>query len=223
MLAPSGRTGLARDEVCRDAAWTQPLSPPLTLCPLRSHSRIRVRGIAVFQDLPPIWVPNMISLVDADLPNRKRPARFPHVERGNRAVIVFLTVCTKHRSPLLAKPDIHALLIRLWEKPSQHWIVGRYVLLPDHVHLFCSPRSFESVNVREWSRYWKASATRAWPRKAERPIWQAEAWDTQLRFGDSYAEKWDYVRNNPVRHGLVDDAGEWPYKGEIERLEWHDY
>ena len=40
--------------------------------------------------------------------------------------------------------------------------------------------------------------------------------------GYSYDEKWQYVRNNPVRHGLVESAEKWPYQGELNRLEWHD-
>jgi hypothetical protein len=36
-----------------------------------------------------------------------------------------------------------------------------------------------------------------------------------LRSDESYAEKWNYVRENPVRAGLVRNASEWPYQGEI--------
>ena len=53
-------------------------------------------------------------------------------------------------------------------------------------------------------------------------LFQRECWDTQLRKGDSYAVKWEYVRNNPVRRGLVDNVDAWPYQGEMNVLEWHD-
>ena len=36
-----------------------------------------------------------------------------------------------------------------------------------------------------------------------------------LRSDESYADKWNYVRENPVRAGLFRDASEWPYQGEI--------
>jgi epoxyqueuosine reductase QueG len=32
------------------------------------------------------------------------------------------------------------------------------------------------------------------------------------------SEKWNYVRDNPVRAGLVSKADEWKYAGEIETL-----
>ena len=38
---------------------------------------------------------------------------------------------------------------------------------------------------------------------------------TLLRSDESYAQKWNYVRENPVRAGLVSKAGDWPYSGEI--------
>jgi REP-associated tyrosine transposase len=41
---------------------------------------------------------------------------------------------------------------------------------------------------------------------------------TSLRAGESYSEKWNYVRDNPVRAGLVSNADEWKYAGEIEKL-----
>jgi len=53
-------------------------------------------------------------------------------------------------------------------------------------------------------------------------LWQKNFWDTQLRQGNSYAAKWDYVRNNPVRHNLVTRVEDWLYQGELNVLRWHD-
>jgi hypothetical protein len=39
--------------------------------------------------------------------------------------------------------------------------------------------------------------------------------DHVLRSDESYAEKWNYVRDNPVRAGLVKSADNWRYQGEI--------
>jgi hypothetical protein len=40
-----------------------------------------------------------------------------------------------------------------------------------------------------------------------------------LRGAESYEEKWWYVRDNPVRAGLVDRWEDWPHCGEPHRLE----
>jgi hypothetical protein len=43
--------------------------------------------------------------------------------------------------------------------------------------------------------------------------------DHVLRNEEGYAQKWDYVQQNPVRAGLVDSATEWPYQGLIVKVE----
>ena len=46
-------------------------------------------------------------------------------------------------------------------------------------------------------------------------IWQRGFFDHVLRKDESYGQKWTYVRDNPVRAGLVANADDWPYAGEI--------
>jgi hypothetical protein len=77
---------------------------------------------------------------------------------------------------------------------------------------------FSTAAAEELKNY----VTRGWPNRAEIPIWQTEYWDRQLRVGESYDEKWSYVENNPARHGFVTVAADWPYRGELNVLEWHD-
>jgi len=52
------------------------------------------------------------------------------------------------------------------------------------------------------------------------PHWQKGFFDHILRSGDSYSEKWEYVRDNPVRAGLVTAWSDWPFSGEIFDLEF---
>jgi REP element-mobilizing transposase RayT len=51
------------------------------------------------------------------------------------------------------------------------------------------------------------------------PVWQRRFFDHVLRNEESYAQKWEYVRENPVRAGLVANANDWPYAGEIIRID----
>ena len=52
------------------------------------------------------------------------------------------------------------------------------------------------------------------------PHWQKGFFDHVLRHGESYSQKWNYVRANPVRAGLVSHPEDWPYLGEIFPLEY---
>jgi len=154
-----------------------------------------------------------------EVSGRKHPVHLPVRGRLDTPVIIFLTVCTKNRKPLLANAGTHAVLRGAW-KAADAWIVGRYVIMPDHVHLFCAPAKVEAPALATWLRFWKSHAARHWSGKAEVPIWQRHFWDRELRQRESYAQKWDYVRQNPVRAGLISREDDWPYQGEMHELRW---
>ena len=100
---------------------------------------------------------------------------------------------------------------------AEAWVVGRYVLMPDHLHLFAAPGRLE-IDLERWVKYWKSQFTRS--RSIAEQQWQTDHWDSRLRSGESYDAKWSYVRENPVRAGLVKTADEWPYQGELNVLPW---
>jgi len=150
---------------------------------------------------------------------RRTPIHLPLQEKLNSPAIVFLTVCTSRRKPILCSDIKHALLVSAWERADE-WIIGRYVLMPDHLHLFCAPAKLDPVPLSKWVHYWKSVTSRSWPVRSEQPIWQKSFWDRQLRSGSSYEEKWEYVRRNPVRKGLVKNADDWPHQGVLNILEW---
>lgn len=154
-------------------------------------------------------------------PHRNRPAHFPTVAVGFKSIIIFLTVCAHQRKPLLANDVTARLIVESWQA-GNFWRVGRFVIMPDHMHLFCAPNTFPPQPLKKWIAHWKNQVTRAWPHRSQIPIWQRDFWDRQLRRSESYAEKWQHVVNNPVRHGYVRRPEDWPYQGELNVLEWHD-
>ena len=93
------------------------------------------------------------------------------------------------------------------------------MLMPDHVHFFASP-SVEAKKRAVWLKLWKSVSARHLTQtfEVEPPLWQADTFDHVLRTAESYAEKWNYVRENPVRAGLVAQSADWPWQGEINRL-----
>jgi len=152
-------------------------------------------------------------------PGRKHPAHISPVERHNEPVIVFLTVCSKDRKRIFASGDVAQVIADAWIEATS-WCVGRYVIMPDHIHLFCAPNVVPPEPLDQWVRYWKNNASKNWPRPNEHPIWQRDFWDTQLRRHENYDEKWEYVLENPVRAGLVTKSDDWPFHGELNVLAW---
>jgi hypothetical protein len=68
-----------------------------------------------------------------------------HLRRLERiwidAPIYFVTTCTRNRRSLLVRDEVAAVLINEWRAAHDRhgWAVGRYVIMPDHVHFFCRP------------------------------------------------------------------------------------
>jgi putative transposase len=146
----------------------------------------------------------------------------PHVAPFARTPVYFFTACTAGRRPLLANEGVFECLRDLWTRSStlDGWFVGRFVIMPDHVHLFASPAATAKTRS-DWLKTWKSLSSRQLTRSLEiqPPFWQHDVFDHILRGSESYAQKWDYVRMNPVRRGLVAGAEDWPWQGEIHRLE----
>ena len=145
----------------------------------------------------------------------------PHLDPFTRHPLVFLTVCTARRAPILNNAESHAILHGIWFGSRAHngWCVGRYVIMPDHIHLFARPDE-KPEPLPKWVSTWKSISARQIAREtgAPTPIWQRDYFDRFLRTMDSYSNKWDYVSNNPVRAGLVVRSIDWTYQGVIHEL-----
>jgi len=155
--------------------------------------------------------------------SKSRPFRhLAHIASFREQPVVFFTVVMHARRPLLATDFAHQLLHSLWERSGDlnGWFVGDYLLMPDHVHFFARPAP-EADAMRRWVKMWKSVSARKLMQAAHltAPVWQEEYFDRFLRSDESYEEKWWYVRNNPVRAGLVTDADAWPYRGRVFDLD----
>jgi REP element-mobilizing transposase RayT len=130
-------------------------------------------------------------------------------EFPDRTTVVYLTICTSDHQSWLANEEMQALLRELW-LDARAWLVGYYLLMPDHMHFFATPGEFDFPLTR-WTHYWKRNFTRRLP--AGHPRLQDDQWDTRMRNGKHFTETWEYVRQNPVRKHLVKHPDDWPYQG----------
>jgi len=133
----------------------------------------------------------------------------------------FITTCTLERRAILAYNEVAAILVDEWRHAHDRhgWAIGRYVIMPDHVHFFCSAE-LNAKTLPIFMQRWKEWTSKRIVRglKLSGRIWQEEFFDHVLRSVESYSQKWDYVKENPVRAGLVETSDEWPWQGEIESL-----
>jgi putative transposase len=147
----------------------------------------------------------------------KRLAHPSHVARANKPTVIFLTACSNDRQAHYDSPTACEVLLSAWERALQ-WRVAEYVIMPDHIHLFCVPGVHAPEPVTRWSRYWKRLAGVSMPEL--KGSWQRDVWDRQIRSLADLDEKRSYVRMNPVRAGLCRSPDDWPYKGVLREILW---
>jgi REP element-mobilizing transposase RayT len=121
----------------------------------------------------------------------------------------------------LAREPVHEAFIRFAEKGEQHGAcTGGYVLMPDHLHAFVGMDD-RQIDLSGWMKSLKNTLSKTLRFDGiAAPHWQKDFFDHVLRSQESYQEKWDYVRENPVRAGLVKRWQDWPFSGEIFDLRY---
>jgi len=142
-----------------------------------------------------------------------KPPRLDMIFQKYDPPAYFVTLCTKNRRKVLANKSVHSAVMDYGRKAEQRGIaLGRYVIMPDHLHLFVSGNVDFDLGV--WVRRLKRVVAAA-VAGGRSDLWQRGFFDHLVRNGESYSEKWEYVYQNPVRAGLVSCADEWSYQGEI--------
>ena len=161
--------------------------------------------------------------------------------------LYFVTTNTEGRKPILANVKVHEDFRKFCVAGLTRGVfVGKYVLMPDHLHLFVAfGDEYESTLVErrsqthatgddavaavcdrrlsllsEWMKSLKNSLSKTLRgMNVPAPHWQKGFFDHVMRSEESYSEKWLYVAENPVRKRLVPCPEDWPYQGEIYPLQ----
>ena len=148
-------------------------------------------------------------------PKRKTPSKGVHVSLSG-SNWVFLTVCTNRRERWLTDLSVMRSLHSIWKDEATAWLVNDYLLMPDHLHLFCAPHD-TNFSIEQWMGFWKDRLSKTNYRTGR---FQTGGFHHRLRRGESYSEKWMYVQMNPVRAGLVEEPDDWPYRGRVHAIRW---
>ena len=140
-----------------------------------------------------------------------RPPRLTGIFQSIDSPLYFVTFNTFRREAFLANDLVHTAFLAFAHGGAERGIgVGRYVLMPDHLHLFV--RGSQDFRLQQWVRMLKRAMSKAIADPP--PHWQEGFFDHVMRSSESYSAKWDYVRQNPVRVGLAAAPEAWPYAGQ---------
>jgi REP element-mobilizing transposase RayT len=131
--------------------------------------------------------------------------RLPHFQKPDRAV--FVTFCKNNREPF-SSPARDLVLQHCIHDHGKRIHLHAAVVMPEHTHLLLTPmedeqgwpyslatilKRIKGVSARSVNRSLQCSGS----------VWQEESFDHVLRSAKSFAEKLEYIRQNPVRRGLV--------------------
>jgi REP element-mobilizing transposase RayT len=131
--------------------------------------------------------------------------RLPHYQKDNRPLFVTFRTLTGFN----LSPDARTMALQRCLHDSGKTIhMHAMVVMPDHVHLlFTALRDSDGWTFArpEILRAIKGASARSINRLTGRtgPLWQDESFDRVLRGDESLRQTVEYIRQNPVRKGLV--------------------
>jgi putative transposase len=138
----------------------------------------------------------------------------------------FFTLVTEQRAPILIEPLARRSLRRAFLdcRSRRPFHLVAVVLLPDHLHTVWSlPRGDTEYSLRwawikkEFTKSWLVGGGREQAvsdsrhRNRRKGVWQRRFWEHCIEDEDDLERHIDYIHYNPVKHGLVPAAKDWPY------------
>jgi len=133
----------------------------------------------------------------------------------------FFTVTLLERRQRLLVDHIDALRAAFADtRRRRPFAIDAMVILPDHLHCIWTLPPGDADFSSRWHAI-KSAFSRAVPRgerlsacrvaKGERGIWQRRFWEHTIRDETDFERHVDYIHYNPVKHGHVCKAADWPY------------
>jgi len=132
----------------------------------------------------------------------------------------FFTATLRDRRSMLLVEHVEALREAVRHMLDQRpCTIDAIVVLPDHIHAIWTLPEDDADYAGRW-RLLKSGFTHAMVKagiglsrnaKGEYNLWQRRYWEHTIRDEEDFERHVDYIHFNPVRHGLVDRAIDWPH------------
>ena len=135
----------------------------------------------------------------------------------------FITIVTHQRNPILIK-NIALLRESFYlSKQKYEYKIDAIVILPEHFHMIITPKYAKDYPhiirtiKQNFSKhcpledYAHLLQSKSRERKGYSLIWQKRFYEHTIRNEKDLIEKMQYIENNPVKHGYIDDVNQWEY------------
>jgi REP element-mobilizing transposase RayT len=131
--------------------------------------------------------------------------RLPHYQKSDWPLFVSFRKGTKDPLP----DDCRDLVLQCCLRGDNYrFHLHAAVIMPEHVHLLLTPlrdTNGEMFCLSDILKGIKGASARSVNKLLQTcgPLWQEESFDHVVRSNESLAQKIEYIRQNPVRRGLV--------------------
>ena len=153
-------------------------------------------------------------------PEREPRAHTPPEWVADQAVFFITINCrVRGRNQLADKSVAESLFSSIdFYHQNKNWFPEIVLLMPDHLHALMSFSWDEGKGIAKVISNWKRYTARQWGIE-----WQRDFFDHRIRSEKDHQQTWVYIRENPVRVGLVDHFSNWDHVWfPDERQGWGD-
>ena len=139
--------------------------------------------------------------------------RLPHLQKEDKTYFVTFSTYKRWHIP----ESLRGLVLKhcLYDHGRKIYLHG-VVVMPDHVHMVFTPLADDeggTYGLAEIMQGIKGACARSINKALERKgtVWQESYFDRILRSYEDAKSKVEYICKNPVRKGLVDNEGDYPW------------
>ncbi len=135
--------------------------------------------------------------------------RLPHLRVDG--AIYFVTWRAYPGAPDLTDRERDGVVAAIRHFDNQRYALHAYVVMNDHVHVIVEPG--DEVRLEAIVQSWKSFTANRFQREGGRggAVWQDEYFDRVIRDEAEYAQKRDYIRDNPFRRWPGIDSYRWQW------------
>lgn len=143
----------------------------------------------------------------------------------------FFTLVTYQRKKIFtSNQSIELLDLAISRVRTYHpFSIDAFCILPDHIHFIWTMNESDfdySMRIGQLKRYFSrmysdhfevnSNLCDSQIKRGETAIWQRRFWEHTIRDNDDLSRHIEYIHFNPVKHGLVESAKDWPHSSFLQ-------
>ena len=135
----------------------------------------------------------------------------------------YITLVTHERNPILIE-NIELLRKSFkYAKSKFSFRIEAIVILPEHLHMIINVENAKDYPkiISSMKRYFSKNCNPKFyedifqshhrKKMGYLPVWQKRFYEHTIRDDKDYVTKLQYIHNNPIKHGLVENIHNWKY------------